>query len=166
MATTFRNQNLFCTNCGETHVLHYPIPGVQISKKSKEFAALHKDCKQTWVQPEPPDYFKYTYQRADFWWQHGERGSSSETMWKHLREYKNAGSNHPVDPDDFKRCYGLLKFVPEWKERLQELKTLSPQWSNLVDNWDKLTEMFETAVNSKSDKDYKKMYKFMQKLIK
>ena len=75
--------------------------------------------------------------------------------------------NHPHDPDDFRRCYLLLKAVPEWKKDLHKLKGLSPAWSNLVDHWNELTEMFER--NEREDwKNHKKigMYELMQKLIK
>ena len=74
--------------------------------------------------------------------------------------------NIPYDPDDFSRCYKLLVAVPEWKLELHKLKPLSKEWSNLVDNWDKLTEMYE--LNTKENwKNSKKigMYEFMQTLI-
>ena len=50
---------------------------------------------------------------------------------------------------------------------INELKELSPEWANLVDNWDKLTEMYEENVRMEW-KTYKRigMYDFMQTLIR
>lgn len=92
-------------------------------------------------------------------------------MFNHLahtlqvRKLKNERLCPPSDPADFRRCYKLLQAVPQWKARLNELKTISPVWEKLVDNWDKLTEMYEQ--NEKEDwKNYEKigMYEFMKSL--
>jgi hypothetical protein len=75
--------------------------------------------------------------------------------------------NYPYDPDDFSRCYKLLEHVPEWKKELDKLKPLCKEWSNLVDNWDKLTEMYEQ--NKKENWENSKqigMFEFMQTLIR
>ena len=88
-------------------------------------------------------------------------------MWNCLIGNSNFPVNIPYDPDDFSRCYKLLEAVPEWKSKLHKLKPLSNQWRKLVDNWDKLTEMYE--LNTKENwKNSKKigMYEFMQTLIK
>jgi hypothetical protein len=101
-----------------------------------------------------------------YWWlDNGERGISSETMFQCLsgKIISNDKGCHPHDPDDFKRCYMLLKAIPEWKDDLHKLKDLSIEWSNLVDNWDKLTEMLEEQLSSKQDNG---MYELMEKLTK
>lgn len=163
--TTIRNGKLFCCNCGGEHPLIMPMPVNEMSDKIKAFNKLHSDCKKTWVEPvAPPD--KSVYEKAMFWNSYGETGISSKTMWNCLMGNKDFRIGHPYDPDDFKRCYGLLKHVPEWKSQLHKLKPLSTEWSNLVDNWDKLTEMYEQNVKE-NWKNYKKvgMYEFMQTLI-
>ena len=50
---------------------------------------------------------------------------------------------------------------------MRKLKKLSEPWNNLVDNWDKLTEMYEQNVkeNWKNSKAIG-MYEFMQTLIR
>ena len=60
-----------------------------------------------------------------------------------------------------------LLSVPEWKSELHKLKPLSKAWSNLVDNWDKLTAMYEENVKTEW-KEYERigMYEFMQTLIR
>lgn len=88
-------------------------------------------------------------------------------MWNCFMNNEKFDINHPYDPDDFSRCYKLLQQIPEWKQSLNRLKPLSPQWNNLVDNWATLTQMYEQNVKEKW-KNYKKigMYEFMQQLIK
>ncbi|HRG37078.1 MAG TPA: hypothetical protein PK289_00970 [Bacteroidia bacterium] len=164
--TTFRNEKLFCLNCGGEYKLNYPLPVGEMSEKIKAFDALHKDCKKTWTEPQA-DETESVKQRANWWIANGETGSSSKTMWNCFMGNKEYEINHPYDPDDFKRCYNLLKAIPEWKNRLNELKELSQPWNNLVDNWDKLTEMFEQNVAEKwVNHDKIGMYELMEKLIK
>lgn len=166
MATTFRNNNLFCLNCGGEFALQYPLAIDEMTKKMEAFDELHKDCKKIWVEPKA-DQSKGVQEKAMWWMGSGEKGSSSETMWNCLMGNEKFSINHPYDPDDFKRCYKLLEAVPEWKSELHKLKPLSTAWSNLVDNWDKLTEMFEENVKTRW-KEYERigMYEFMQTLIR
>jgi len=105
------------------------------------------------------DKIQYLSKKAIQWIATGEKGSSSMTMWNCLIGNKDFPVNHPCDPDDFSRCYKLLEAVPEWKAELHKLKTLSWPWSNLVDNWDKLTEMYEQNVQEQ-------MYELMEILIR
>lgn len=159
MPTTIRNQKLFCLNCGESHAMAFPIPVSEMTQKMKAFDKLHKKCKPTWTEP-VADQSKSVYERAMWWIKEGEQGKSSIAMWRCFMDSYSPNDqwDNPSDPDDFKRCYKLLQAIPEWKNQFNKLKKLSPQWNNLVDNWDKLTEMFE----AESDK----MYEFMQKLTK
>ncbi len=163
--TTIRNGALFCLNCGGDFKLIYPLAIEEMTKKIESFDVLHNDCEATWVEPKP-DQSKDIKVKAMFWLTNGEKGMSSETMWHCLYGNKDFRINHPYDPDDFSRCYKLLVFVPEWKSELYKLKLLSRQWSNLVDNWGKLTEMYEqnTKDGWKNSKQIG-MYEFMQTLI-
>jgi hypothetical protein len=49
----------------------------------------------------------------------------------------------PHDPDDFGRCYRLLKCFPEWRERLPEVAAKHPKWGPMVAVWDELTALYE-----------------------
>lgn len=163
--TTIRNGKLFCLKCGGDSHLHLPLPIDEMCTQIREFDSLHKDCKQTWTEPQA-DQSKDVQQKAMWWIANGETGMSSKTMWNCLIGHKDFRINHPYDPADFSRCYKLLQAVPEWKTELHKLKPLSKEWSNLVDNWDKLTEMYE--LNHKENwKNYKKigMHVLMQSLI-
>jgi hypothetical protein len=169
MATIFRNQKLFCTNCGGEFTLQYPVAVDQMIEKIKLFEELHNDCKKTYTEtvPKPVQNHNYNVMMKALWWMsYGEKGNSSITMWNCFMGKKGFPVHHPYDPDDFKRCYKLLQVIPEWKIELHKLKQLSKEWSNLVDNWDKLTEMYEENVIT-NWKEYKRigMYEFMQTLI-
>ena len=165
MATTFRNQNLFCLNCGGSFKIEYPIEISEMTKKITAFDELHKDCKKTWSEPTFNQSEGLT-KRAMQWKEHGETGASSNAMWHCLMEDSNFIICHPWDPDDFGRCYKLLQAVPEWKNELHKLKSLSLVWSRLVDNWDVLTEMYEKNVANdwKTHKEIG-MYEFMKAII-
>ena len=141
MATTIRNEKLFCLNCGGEFVVKFPCSTDEFSKKAIAFDTLHKDCPKTWVEP-TADLTKPLIERASWWYANEERGMSSETMYNCFLNQPQNRICHPHDPGDFKRCWKLLEAIPEWKNDLHKLKSLSPAWSNLVDNWDKLTEMY------------------------
>lgn len=167
----FRNGNLFCFNCGVSYKINYPQPVSMVSAIMTQFAKDHENCSPTWKEPVNSDADKKTELENAVWWiEWGEHGSSSKVMFNHLvRGVKISADSvrhhHPCDADDFKRCYKLLQTIPQIKERLADLKPLSKQWEKLVDNWDKLTEMFEQNVKEdwKNDKQIG-MYEFMKSL--
>ena len=166
--TGFRNGALFCFNCGGSYEMPVPQPVTMASALMKQFDKDHKDCKQTWTEPTNEVENKTVVQNANWWAENGEHGMSSKTMFNHLSSglhisrIKNDYPTTPSDPDDFRRCYLLLKAVPQWKEKseLERLKTLSKVWANLVDNWDKLEEMLKEnlAIGANG------MYEFMKEL--
>jgi hypothetical protein len=170
--TGFRNEKLFCFNCGQSYDMHYPQPIEMATAMMKQFEKTHKNCEPVWKEPVNETAGKSEHANAIWWKYSGEHGMSSQTMFNTFTSHLHIdpfsyGISYPYDPDDFKRCYKLLQAVPQWKERLSELKPLHPVWERLVDNWDKLTEMFEENVRTEW-KDYKRigMAEFMDKLIK
>lgn len=165
MTIMYKNSNLFCSCCGSEFKIKYPINPNELHKKVKSFTELHNDCEPTYIEPKP-ETNSSAKEKAIFWLANGHTGLSSKTMFNCLMGNKGFEINYPHDPDDFSRCYKLLECVPEWKSELYQLKTLSKVWSNLVDNWNKLTEMYEQ--NTKENwKNYKQigMYELMDKLI-
>lgn len=159
--TTIRNQNLFCLNCGGEYQLVYPIGIPDMNRKIKAFNELHADCKKTWQEPTMP-LTEDIKKRMAFWLMKGERGLSSEVIFENMCDFKFKGAkHHPHDPDDFSRCYKLLELIPEWKAELHKLKTISPVWEKLVDNWDVLTQQYKELVETKKDNG---MYEFMKTL--
>jgi len=167
--TGFRNGDLFCFNCGTSQKMPLPMPVQLATDFMKSFEKLHKDCEKTWTEPKNETSEKSEIENALWWLKNGEQGISSKTMFKYLSDDNiplNINSeSHPLDPDDFKRCYKLLKAVPQFKVKLGRMRNISTTWANLVDNWDKLTEMYEENVRTEW-KNYKKigMYEFMKSL--
>src|SRR5690348_9121224 len=110
--TGFRNGDLFCFHCGESQVMPLPMPVELATDFMKSFDKHHKDCEKTWSEPVATPEGKGENANAMWWVRNGEHGTSSKTMFKYL-----SGSNmmhierdsHPIDPDDFRRCYLLLK---------------------------------------------------------
>lgn len=154
-----RNNKLFCSNCGTYESIPFPVRIPVFSVLVKEFSKQHARCPKTYKEPEF-DQSQSIDQRAWQWFEHGERGASSESIFKVITgQPVRADITVPQDPDDFRRCYLLLKAIPEWRKELHLMKPKSKAWENLVDNWDKLTAMFE-------DPKEKGMYEFMQTLTK
>lgn len=160
---TFRNSNLFCHNCGKSQDLKMPVSITVMVENIDSFSAAHKDCEKTWVQPEA-DLNTSIEDRMRWWMEHGERGSSSLFLFatigriydRSIADHVKHNSQHPCDPDDFRRCYLLLKALPEWKSQLYRAKRGSVHWNSLIEHWDELTEMFE--------RQDPKMYERMQQL--
>ena len=70
----------------------------------------------------------------------------------------------PGDPDDFGRCYRLLKLIPTWRDRLQEVADRKKEWGPLVREWALLERMYEqerTGLGCTPNM----LYKAMQELI-
>lgn len=79
------------------------------------------------------------------WIDNGDTGVSSETIWYalHHRVTRPKGADVPHDPADFGRCDRLLRVIPKWKARLQEVVAFCPAWAPLVAAWDELTALYE-----------------------
>lgn len=98
------------------------------------------------------------------WIVEGEVGISSKTMWVALMDVETTHNNRgfyfdiPYDPDDFSRCYQLVKDCEVTKEDLKKVEVRFPWWKPFIKNWDKLVEMYES-------KDFTSLYKFMQSLV-
>lgn len=82
-------------------------------------------------------------------WIVGEHvGLSSKSIWAHMMgagrpEY---GWSHPHDPDDLSRCLRLLRTIPEWRDRLPEMRRRSPSWRALIKRWDEIEGSMEAEV--------------------
>ncbi|CAM0059399.1 hypothetical protein VPHK233G2_0051 [Vibrio phage K233 g2] len=80
-------------------------------------------------------------QKTLHWFAHGRVGSSSKFMATYITI--GAGDkSHPHDPDDLNRCLLLLIAVPELRDHMYKLRSVSKQWEQLVDNWDSLESCF------------------------
>lgn len=98
------------------------------------------------------------------WLDNGNRGLSSEAIASkmtgiHFVKTQIGGLPYPSDPSDFNRCVSLLKAVPEFKERFEEMREVSETWNMLVDNWDELEQLLieESAIGPLAPKLYDRM---------
>jgi hypothetical protein len=138
-----------CGKCSHERVLAYtPIP-IDV------FGALAKlpciSCKSKDVRMGP---LPRATADGDVigWLTNGDTGISSETIWSVLtgRRISRAHwrADIPQDPDDFGRCYRLLKIAPSWREHLSEVAAKYPEWTRLVEAWDELTALYEEELPS------------------
>lgn len=162
-----RNGDLFCSNCGKDFKLQMPMPPSMFSAITNQFSKDHASCPKTWTEPQPSPNEQFNSeaikQNVDWWIRNGEHGTSSKTLLKYTfgTDITRNCENHPLDPDDFRRCYLLIKAVPQLKNYLQRMNDVSSVWAGLVENWDKLTEMLEEQMRTKKPNG---MYEFMKSL--
>lgn len=106
---------------------------------------------------------------ADTWRRYGEHGVSSEAIFDRMVYGSTSvrwASNHPYDPDDFRRCELLLRMVPEFRRRLPEMAGESPVWARLVERWDEIAALMEEELPGVFDRNVygrcEKAYAVMQ----
>jgi hypothetical protein len=162
----FRNGVLFCFHCGGSQSL--PMKVDAFTEILDSFSKIHKKCLKTWKQPEP-DMNLSRRERILWWIKEGEQGMSSKALCRLLtpdwpmewnERLKINGFVPPLDPDDFRRCYLLIKAVPELKKNFHLLRLVDPpHWANIVDNWDQLCAMLKEQMATGKPNG---MYEYMQ----
>lgn len=155
----------FIVHCGkcshEWAAAFLPMPINLFAKLAK---ALCPMCgsKQVLIGPLPKDTAEGD---ALAWIANGDTGISSQTIWAVLMgrqaDPRHAYDNTPRDPDDFGRCYRLLKVMPSWRVRLPEVASKYPKWAGLVAHWEELTSLYEEELPTRSAP---KLYARMQQL--
>ena len=89
------------------------------------------------------------------WLANGERGLSSESMFtvmtgtnamQFVGTHKRTPTEHPRDPDDFRRCELLLRQVPELRDRMHTMKMVSPAWYWLSNRWNEIVQCLEGEI--------------------
>lgn len=153
----FRNNKPFCSHCGQYGEMDLPIELEKYLLFLDSFGKKHKDCEQSWVEPQP-DMSLPLDERIKFWLDNGDRGVSSETMLAVcFGSIKPNMYGTPRDANDFYRCYKLLKCLPEMKTRFHLLRNL-PKWERIIDNWDNLEKMLEKMIAGEKSED---LYNFL-----
>lgn len=85
-------------------------------------------------------------------------GSSSKAMCAELMGVEGADRSYPRDAGDLGRCIGMLKAVPELRQHLDRMRTVSPYWKALVENWTELEALYV--------RDDRKLYDRMQEILR
>ena len=112
--------------------------------------------------------------KAIKWIVSDDTGTSSKVIWAVMMgvppsEIKN--SSTPSDVGDFGRCYRLLKLMPEWEQRLDELRGVKYQYHLLNDNthhtglWDKFVDNYSEMCRLYEAKENDKLYKLMRDIF-
>lgn len=95
----------------------------------------------------------------DAWRQTDDTAASSVYMANVMSGLSNTQAfAHPHDPDDFGRCYRLLRSVPEFADKLEALSTCPAPWPDLIVNWSELEGLYEEELaNGRAPKLYSRM---------
>lgn len=99
--------------------------------------------------------------RAQWWRERGEIGTSSLTIWC---AFTGGSTPHrdfcyPLDPDDFRRCKLLLDLLPEWRNDLQRVTARFRWFAPFVDRWDIFDALYAEEAPKKN---CQKLYALMQ----
>ena len=153
-----------CGACGYERAIGYAPMPIDIFVSVGKLPCVSCKSKDVRMGPLP----KETNAGDAFKWLHnGDTGTSSLTIWSVMTGCRPPQSHFsadvPHDPDDFGRCYRLLKVMPEWRERLPEVATKHKTWAPLVAAWDEMTALYEQELPSGRAP---LLYKRMQELRK
>ena len=91
---------------------------------------------------------------AQKWLATGERGASSEALFSRLtgvnstRGHRDgvAKTNHPYNPEDFRRCRLMLEACPELAAKLNDAAGMSPEWKDLIYLWSDICATMDDEV--------------------
>ncbi|WP_272516888.1 hypothetical protein [Providencia sp. PROV209] len=92
------------------------------------------------------------------WLASDDVGASSKYMASVLSGQFSAPHHYPWDGADLGRCIRLLEAVPKLASQLHEMKACSPQWSAVIDNWDKWKELYEAGEGKELYQEMKSAY--------
>jgi len=107
---------------------------------------------------DPPPVTAPLTDRAAWWLQRGDTGTSSLTIFQVLRNGTPSHPDIPYDPEDFQRCKQLLDLIPEWRRRLPEVSKRFPWWQPYVDAWDEMEALYAAEVQTgRCEKLYTRM---------
>lgn len=108
-------------------------------------------------------------EKIQHWLEHGEVGVSSKAIaYRMLGQTRKSVINdmghatHPRDPGDFRRCQRLIDDIPEIRNRLDEMREMSPVWDRLVDEWGELAELL--AIEMEQGDSAPRLYARMKEL--
>lgn len=112
-------------------------------------------------------------QHAMYWLLNANIGLSSKCLMATLlnggkvegREWDT--TFHPHDPSDLSRCIALLDNVPSFRTKLDIMKSISPYWAVLVENWAELETLLreeKTHITAKAPETYARMQELFKSI--
>ena len=134
----------YCTRCGRGLEINLPQPMDLMVEIIKAFVKIHGKCPAGQYVEKPPV-------TPDEWAMGRDTGTSSLTIYAAITGKRSPRNGYnrfdiPHDPDDFGRCYRLLKLFPTWRTLLAKTISICPEWEPFVAAWDELTELYELEV--------------------
>ena len=131
----------YCTRCGQGLNINLPQPMDLLGEIMKAFVKIHSRCAAG-------NYVEKPATTPEEWADGRDTGTSSLTIYSAItgKRSRHISFDVPHDPDDFGRCYRLLKLFPAWREKLAETIKLCPEWEPFVAAWDELTALYELEV--------------------
>lgn len=139
---TIAGDEMLCQNCGATYRFTLPTPIDMFVAQSKAWTKMHTNC----AKREGVNLFPRAAS-VEEWISGRDTGTSSTTIWRHMRGLPSFDPTYPLDPSDFGRCYRLLDIAPEWRRRIGEMAAFGPVWARLAADWDNLTALYEAEVD-------------------
>lgn len=101
------------------------------------------------------------------WLASDDTGMSSKYLAGILSDSYTPIFAYPHDPDDFGRCYRLLRAVPDLRAKMEEALPDCPQpWPMLWKHWDELEKLYEAALAPNPPIGCKCLYDRLQQLYK
>lgn len=87
-------------------------------------------------------------ERAGWWRDRGEVGSSSLTIWGAITggHIPRGEVCWPLDPDDFRRCHLLLALIPEWHAELGKVTAKFPWFAPFEQRWPEFERLYAKEV--------------------
>ncbi len=153
--TALGNNSFRCLNCGDEYVVNMPASITMMAAIMDAFDKDHAGCK-----PSAAGRARFEYTNPDEWIKSWDTGESSKTIWHYMmgRSYRSC---LPLDPDDFGRCYRLLKAFPEWRSRLPEMAHDMRSWAPMIAAWSDLERLYEEELpTGTAPKLYQAMQEF------
>jgi hypothetical protein len=154
---------LMCVRCGAEYGPELPAPMDVFLAIMKAFTKSHRNCKPhadgdvcvlCSARHKGECGATLTPQQ---WIVSGDTGRSSVAIWSHMM-HSRGNTEHPLDPDDFGRCYRLLKAIPAWRARIGEMASVSRVWGSLVEHWAELEALYvEELPTGRAPKLYARM---------
>lgn len=109
------------------------------------------------------------HKKAIEWLLNGQVGNSSATILfsaLNMKPRQVSQFSIPYDIPDLIRCHKLVKEIPEIKEYMYRTAKISPEWKNIISNWDWLISTLENELSDpKNNCRAPEAYNILQKLI-
>jgi hypothetical protein len=163
-----QNQRVTCAECGRVGDVELVVQAPLLVAIASIKAARCPHCGSAELglggsYDDAPPLTAPILDRAKWWHERGEIGTSPETIWSAFTGSRPALLDIPYDPDDFRRCKQLLDLIPEWRADLNRVAKVYRWYLPFVEAWPDLERMYAAEAPTGS---CPKMYERMQVLVR